>query len=374
MSSPSRDEHIGALTRSGVQDSLLARHRAFWSLDDTDRPLLTIPPRVDWPPLEIPVASGTHLADEGYLTPELLDPERYFIQMATRWDPLGPVEGDQFRIMTAYWLVPWLEAICGCRVRYFRDSGTMYPEAPQGDWDHVLALRPRRDDPWLATLREFYVVMRDLCADRYPLGVVMPMRGPIDMLGALVGVEQMCLAFADKPSMVSEALSILTDIWIEAVQEQVALVPPFADGMASCEHYGLWVPGTNAVSQCDLVVAISSRTYARFLLPCDERISASLDYPIMHLHSAGLHVLEPIVSLSSLAAVQVVIDPTPPANSIADLVPHFLGVQAAGKPLIIHAGEVTQAELDCLLDALTPSGLCVRCSIRGYSSQSASGS
>ena len=73
------------------------------------------------------------------------------------------------------------------------------------------------DNPWLAKLREFYVVLRDLAAGRYPLGVAMPMRGPIDMLGALVGVERMCLGFAESPQLVREALGILTDVWIEVV-------------------------------------------------------------------------------------------------------------------------------------------------------------
>ncbi len=344
-------------------NSHLARHRAFWQRAEVDRPLLTIPPPVAWPPLEIPTPPDQELPADGYLAPEMLDPARYFEQMAARWDGLGPTEGDQFRMMTAYWYVPWLEAICGCPVHYFRESGTMYPEVPGGGWDQVRAIRLRRDNPWLAKLREFYIVLRDLCAGRYPLGVAMPMRGPIDILGALVGVEPMCLAFADQPTLAAEALDILTDVWVGAVAEQVALAPPFAGGMACCEQYGLWVPGANAVTQCDLGVAISPRTYARFLVPCDERICASLEYPIIHLHSAGIHVLEPVLSVTGFAAIQVVVDPGPADPSVLRLIPDFQKVQAAGKPLIIHGTIITQAELDGLLAALSPRGLCIRTSI-----------
>ena len=175
----------------------------------------------------------------------------------------------------------------------------MYPELPGDGWDGVRRLRTNlRDNAWLARLR-FHLVLRDLSAGRYPIGVPQPMRGPIDILAALVGVPEMCLAFAQRPGTVREALARLTDIWIEVVGEQLALLPPFEDGVACCEQYGLWVPGANAVTQCDLAVVISPRMYERFLVPCDERICASMAYPIIHLHSASMHVLDPVLSVAA---------------------------------------------------------------------------
>ena len=347
-------------------EATLARHQAFWSRAEVDRPLLTVPPPSAWPPLRIPTPAGVTLPPEGYLQPEMLDPARYFEQMTARWDGLGPLDGDQFRIMTAYWYVPWLEAICGCPIWYVAESGTMYAKPPEGGWDAVRAFRLKPDNPWLRKLCEFYAVLRDLAAGRYPLGVAMPMRGPLDMLGALVGVERMCFGFAESPQRVREALDILTGIWIEVVGEQLARLPSFAGGMANCEQYGLWAPGTNAVTQCDLAVAISPRTYERYLVPCDERICASMAYPVIHLHSAGLHVLEQVLSVTGFAAIQIVVDPGPKDPTVRDLWPAFRRVQAAGKPLIIHCTTITQAELDGLLAALSPRGLCIRTSIADH--------
>jgi hypothetical protein len=347
--------------------SLLARHKAFWSRADVDRPLLTIQPPSPLPPLQIPAPPGVELPPEGYLSPEMLDPERYFRLLCDRWDSVGPIDGDQFRTMTAYWYVPWLEAICGCPVWYVRDSGTMYSMLPPGGSDMARGLRLDRNNPWFRKLREFYVILRELNDGRYPLGVSMPMRGPIDMLGALVGVEAMCLGFAENAALTREVLSILTDIWIAVVAEQLNLLPPFegnaSSGVACCEQYGLWVPGTNAVTQCDLAVAVSPRTYERFLVPCDERICASMEYPIIHLHSAAMHVLEPVLSVTRFAAIQVVIDPGPADPRMADLIPYFQRVQAAGKPLIVHASNTPPADLALLLAELSPRGLCIRTSL-----------
>jgi hypothetical protein len=342
----------------------LARHKAFWNRAEVDRPLLRVKPWAAWPPLQIPVPPGVELPGNGYLSPEMLDPMSYFEQVARNWDGLGPTDGDLFRVVTPYWYVPWLEAICGCPIRYFRDSGTMYSEPPEGGWDHICTVRLKRDDPWLVKLREFYVVLRQLAAGRYPIGVAMPMRGPIDLLGAIVGTSEMCLAFAERPRVVQEALAVLTDLWIEAVGEQVALAPPFEGGMAGCEQYGLWAPGTNAVTQCDLAVTISPRMYSRFLVPCDETICASLDYPIIHLHSAAIHVLEPVLSVTGFAAIQVVVDPGPTDPPLVDLIPYFQKVQRAGKPLLVHCGAIEQMLLDTLLAELSPRGLCVEATIK----------
>jgi hypothetical protein len=352
---------------------LTQRHRAFWERTEVHAPLLSVKPSFTLKTLQIPVRADVELADDGHLKPEMLDPERHYAQLIRNWEDAGPVDGDLFRIVTPYLLVPWLEAICGCKVRYFRQSGTMYPEMPgaPGDWESVLRLKTgQHDNPWRRCLREFHAVLQDLAREQYPAGIPMPMRGPIDILAALVGVEQMCLAFAEQPDLIQEALARVTDLWIEVVSEQVALVRPWAGGMAGCEQYGLWAPGTNAVTQCDLAVVISRRTYERFLTPCDARICASLEYPIMHLHSAGLHVLDAVVATPGLAAVQVVVDPGPADPPLLSLLPKFQRVQAAGLPLIIHFSAATQAELDTLLKGLSPAGLCVGGQIR----DSASGS
>ena len=94
-----------------------------------------------WPPLQIPTPAGVTLPPRAICAPEMLDPLRYFEQMTARWEGLGPIDGDQFRIMTAYWYVPWLEAICGCPIWFVRESGTMYSEPPGGGWDAVRAFR-----------------------------------------------------------------------------------------------------------------------------------------------------------------------------------------------------------------------------------------
>ena len=82
-------------------------------------------------------------------------------------------------------------------------------------------------------------------------------------------------------------------------------------------------------------------------------------YPIIRLHSVGLHVLDRVLSVAGFAAIQVVVDPGPADPPLLSLLPAFQRVQMAGKPLIIHCSTITQVELDGLLAGLSPRGLCV---------------
>jgi hypothetical protein len=120
-------------------------------------------------------------------------------------------------------------------------------------------------------------------------------------------------------------------------------------------------------------VVISPRTYERFLLPCDERICGSMAYPIIHLHSVCLHVLDKVLSVAGFGAIQVVVDPGPADPPLLSLLPAFQRVQMAGKPLIIHCSTITQVELDGLLAGLSPRGLCVAAVVAGMAAETPGG-
>ena len=52
----------------------------------------------------------------------MLDATRHYEQSVCAWGDAGLIDGDLFRILTPYLYVPWLEAICGCPIHYFREQ------------------------------------------------------------------------------------------------------------------------------------------------------------------------------------------------------------------------------------------------------------
>ena len=79
---------------SEALERILARHRAFWTRAETDRPVLSLKPPFKLETLQIPVGGDIQLAEDGYLQAEMLDPERHFRQTIGRWQDAGPVDGD----------------------------------------------------------------------------------------------------------------------------------------------------------------------------------------------------------------------------------------------------------------------------------------
>lgn len=230
-----------------------------------------------------------------------------------------------------------------------------------GGWEEAKTLRVHRDNPWLQELLDFYTALVKLADGRLPVAVTNPMRGPMDLLVSALGTQAVSFALIDRPQKVHDLLKRFTDIWLQVVGEQIARLPRFADGWVTC--FGVWAQGTSAVTQCDQAIMISPQMYAEFLVPCDEAICASLETPIIHIHSGAIHVLDPILTVKSFAAIEISIDPHGP--DVHQLIPKFQQVQQSGKPLFIQAyGSLTQPELDLLLQALSPRGLYARALLR----------
>ncbi len=336
--------------------SLIVRHHAFWNLEDVDRPLLDVGKYSPMGRLDVPARRDINLPEKGWLQPGMLDPQCFAEQACQDLKGLGSVSGDLFRVLAPYYAVPWIEAMCGCPVWYSLSRGSMSAEHLPGGWEEAKTLRIHRDNPWLQALIDFHTTLIELADGRYPVAVPRPMRGPIDLLASVVGTEAASFGFIDRPQEAHDLLKRFTDIWIQVVGEQIPRLPRFMDGWST--SYGIWTPSTNAVTQCDLAIMISAQMYAEFLTPCDEAICASLETPIIHIHTGCIHVLEPILTVNSFAAIEVTIDPNGP--DVQQLIPKFQKVQRAGMPLIVHAhGSLTQPELDVLLQALSPRGLCV---------------
>ena len=75
---------------------------------------------------------------------------------------------------------------------------------------------------------------------------------------------------------------------------------------------------------------------------------------MIHTHSADKKLIDDLLDIDELPAVQCLIDPNGP--SVDELIPVFQQVQAAGKALLI-THELDDALLGPILDRLSPIGL-----------------
>jgi len=339
-------------------ENLKERHTAFWEMKNADAPLMSVG---RYHPLQprapIPLADGTTATEGRRLTPDLID----HVQLAAiHGQPSSAFAGDFVHGVAPYDMC-WAEVITGCPLYWMaghvwttpcEDDGAQYVRlrSEDGGWEH---LRVAPDNVWLHKLLTLTRLLVERAQGRYPITQPL-LRGPIDILTAVLGDESSCFLMKDDPKRFRRLLDVCTDNFITIMKAWMAASPPFQGGY--CE-YGIWAAGTVVRTQADNAALISPQDYREFLKPCDERICDAFDYPLIHTHSGVIHIMvDSLLDTEKLRAVQVSLD-YPAGPPISEILPILQRINEC-KPLIITGG-LTAKELEMLQSELSPQGLCL---------------
>ncbi|MCC7352927.1 MAG: hypothetical protein IT330_04150 [Anaerolineae bacterium] len=333
-------------------EAKLARHRAFWQRAETDRPLYGF-----WQGGYFPLEGLQGVMTSGYLKPENLVPEGFLSLYEARSVRTMLDAGDLLPAVTPFLGIPWTEAIAGCPIVVSLESGSIWAEpytTKLSDLDGLeeRALSPH--NPWLRKLLEFQQVLKEELGGSIPFGTPIQ-RGPTDLLASIMGGTAMVYAFCEEPERMRRITRAVANVWIKVAQMQLALAPEFHGGYGC--YRGLWAPGQVVTVQEDSSALLSPALYEDFVLPEDRRIYANFAYPLMHNHSAFLHItIDGVVTSEALAGYEMTIDPSP-GPSISDLLPYMQRAQAK-KPLIVF-GTLSEADLRLIVATLPPAGLAI---------------
>lgn len=324
---------------------LLQRHTAFWNHERQGEPLMRLRPMHYRRPF-----------DDLDVTPDMLDVDALTPEVGHRDWRKRLVQGDLFHGEHAFSRIPWMEALVGCEIHSGTDEA-MWPRPALGpDFEGMDAIVPADDNPWLQKLLALTQALVDANHGSYMVTHTL-MRGPSDLLSALLGDERMGLAFFDAPDTVCEILTRAREAFIKVARAQYALISAFEGGW-SCWAYGLWAPGSVIRFQSDSSSQLSPRMYREHILPHDRAIMQSFDYSIIDLHSGGtLHIHKELMDTPDLNAISVTMDPYANAPRVEDLLPTFAAILEA-KSLLV-TGEMTMAEVERLRDALPTASLAI---------------
>ena len=326
-------------------------------MEDVGAPLMSVG---RYHPLQprapIPLADGTRATEGRQLTPDLIDPA----QLAAVHGQLSSAFAGDFVHGVAPYDMCWAEVITGCPLYWMAGHVWTTPiEEFMGSWVHEFMeqLRVTTDNAWLDRLLSITRLLVERAQGRYP--VTQPLlRGPVDILTAVLGDEQSCFLMKDDPERFRRLLDVCTDNFIAIMKVWMAASPPFLGGY--CE-YGIWASGTVVRTQADNAALISPQDYREFLKPCDERICNAFDFPLIHTHSGVIHIMvDSLLDTEKLRAIQVSLD-YPAGPSISEILPILKRINER-KSLIITGG-LTAKELEMLQSALSPRGLCLSVSV-----------
>lgn len=338
-------------------DDLIERHTAWWRREN-EEPLLNVVYREAFPwtwlhgdharGMALVLDDGT-IAVDGPLTPDMIDPERVHAVPFTR--------GDVFLPVMPFGKIPWMEAICGVTPHVSVASNSIWGGHGRGIWPADWYAEPRKVTvrrEWLDCL----VALTRHCVDRFagPFVVAQTaiMRGPMDVLAALIGDRSLVAGMYLHPDETHALLDDLAEICIEVMRAQNAVLPPFRGGHVNV--WGIWAPGTVTRHQEDACAYLSPALYTEFIQPVDRKICQAFDYPTIHFHSAHHVHGDAVTDIAELGALQFNLEPPPYGPTLEEWIP-LLQRLIRKKPLILQARTLTRAQVDRLLTALPPQGL-----------------
>ena len=331
-------------------DELVRRHIAFWESDEVDRPLIQV---VYDAYVDTELVAAT--MDEGELVPDAIDPSAILAEydrIAAARDLIGD---DAIGVAEPLLGIPWLEAICGCRVMV-ADGKSLWPESP-GTSAQIAEISFSEDNPWFRKLLEVLQAVVDYADGRYAVGLS-HLRGPTDILAALLGTVRFFSAFYEEPEQIARLAGQAAKVWLQVARAQTKVVPPYRGGYG-VRQFGLWAPERAVWLQDDTSSMMSENHYRQFFLN-PMRTMSVFPYGVLHLHIPSLHLAETLASVRNVRAINLYFDS--PKVTFQQAAPTLRRLQALKMPLIL-AKDVYDGfsldEYDEILEGLSPRSLSV---------------
>ena len=157
----------------------------------------------------------------------------------------------------------------------------------------------------------------------------------------------MVLLLADFPDQMRSIFQRAAEIFRDVIGRQQREVPAYHGG-ASIGFYHLWAPGKCIWFQEDLSALLSPDYYSRFLKGADELICHDYDYTVVHIHPSSFFILDRLLEISGLKAIEVNKDVGGP--SVERMIPVLARIQE--KKNLVVWGELSREEVDIILDKL----------------------
>jgi hypothetical protein len=325
-------------TNSKLTESIERFRRVFWEKKPDGRP----PVGVVNTDVYLPIKYLRRPFMRDYVTPDDVRPDAvmsdYEFAFAHR-----PISCDDWMPFTAPWrAIPWLEAWCGCPVKF--STGSLAPEQIP---DNLQSLR----DEWFSCLRQqTEQLVAGLPADCWVSPTIL--RGPSDVLAALRGLDNFYCDLHDNPQAVERAAGRVNQLLMRALDQHFSIVKPKMGGYGHI--FGYWAPGPTIAIQEDAMGMCAPEHYRDIFQRYNADIVRHLGaHVLFHLHSTGCRHWRDVLDVPGLAGVEITIEANGP--SLPELLPMLREILERSRLMLFvdHRGE----ELPAVLPHLPREGL-----------------
>jgi hypothetical protein len=338
-------------------EDLIERHEAFLSCAARDRPLIG-----GWLGGYFPAQQFPH-GTAGWQEGQPLSPQDVtFGSFAADYENLfrlhQDLQDDFVYIGSAYWGIPWLEAILGCPVH--AGKSTCWAESCLGCLsDLPRAISCLDDNPWLQCLLRFTQDLVSLAAGRFPVCAPL-LRGPADAAGAMRSPMHLVMEFLDDPAGVRRLLEHCTAMRSEVLRRLHQIIPAWHGIHASGGYPSrVWSKRRVAYSQDDFLALLSPALFREFLVPLHQDLCLAAEVNFIHLHSGCLWPVDILLENDLYDVLEINIDHEGAGPPVQEIIAAFQRIQDAGKPLLLW-GEISPADHRLLRHRLDPAGLSIQ--------------
>ena len=249
-----------------------------------------------------------------------------------------------------------MESLIGCKILASAYGCTAKPCTT--DIDHAarqFSVDVALDSDWYGIMDMIIATACSAAGER--IGVrQLHLRGVIDMLAAYCGEAQLCLNMYDSGDSLARLAEKFADLYVRTAQRGLGLRKSWHGGFVS--NWGLFAPGGLLDYQIDASNLVSARMYEQHFLKCDEHIINKFEYPSVDVHACGIHVVESLLKLEHLRAIELSLDRETGQTDISAITDIAKKIQEGGKAVLIY-GELSEAELSMCTRRLSPNGLAI---------------
>lgn len=179
---------------------------------------------------------------------------------------LAQIKGDLPFALQASGGHQWLEAICGCKI--MASNGQIWASHPdKNSLDDFLdaSLCAAWEEILLKCHADMVSFAQGRCFAAVPI-----LHGPIDILSAFVGTENLAYAIYDEPEKLTQALNKAGDVFCSVARKLTDALVPYRDGY--CGRMYLYTEKACATLQDDNSYMTSPAAFEEFLEPIERRI------------------------------------------------------------------------------------------------------
>lgn len=248
--------------------------------------------------------------------------------------------GDFIFSASAFWGIPWIEAMIGCPIYASYTTGSLYAEKPENPCFDF-----HKENEWVVLCGEMLNALQAASQGKFPLATTR-MRGVSDVLAAVYGNEDLIFRLMDEDADVLKAAEKIAELYIAFTKFQLEHIPPFY-GMMGSFYYHALVPYGTVWHQEDAAALLSPDLYEEFIFPQDKKIVSSFSGNVYHQHSVGFVPTQSYLNLG-VSALELHIDAGgPSAESLAE---RYKAIQEK-VPLIIW-GDLSEADRHFIFNKL----------------------